>query len=323
MRARNDWSHTREVGDCSYPRDEPWIPPCEACQMRRNKLHPTHTWVPNECRYAEGDGRNTQPRKRKTNEPHEPVTPANAEPTAAAPARLGDKELGQDGEELVEAADQLAPSGGTASSSSASGSRPAEGSGDASASAAGSQQAEGAEARRGRGRDQEQRHRRTFEDAGVNPENASDRSNFDIVRVVRVFRTNREAAIRLSLRKLHVRWWHAPATTMHKFLERVGVADRVLNLIPEVCQTCRVCREWAKPGPGNQCNINMPDTFNQQVEADLLFVYKHIVFHLLDRCSRWHGSGSPAVAADLHPVASLGLPSSAYWAAPRRTTGRR
>ena len=26
MRARNDWAHTREIGQCKYPYDEPWIP---------------------------------------------------------------------------------------------------------------------------------------------------------------------------------------------------------------------------------------------------------------------------------------------------------
>ena len=33
-RARNDWEHTREIGQCSFPCDEPWIPDCEACQKR-------------------------------------------------------------------------------------------------------------------------------------------------------------------------------------------------------------------------------------------------------------------------------------------------
>ena len=98
------------------------------------------------------------------------------------------------------------------------------------------------------------------------------------------------SAIRLSLRKLHVRWWHASHQTMRRFLERVGVADEVLKLIPEIVQTCRVCREWAKPGPANVCSIEFADTFNAQVECDLLFVHKEVIFHLLDRCTRWHAT---------------------------------
>ena len=135
------------------------------------------------------------------------------------------------------------------------------------------------EARNTRGPDQEQKVRRTFRDQGDNPENPNDWSNFDIGRVVRLFRTNRGRAIRLSLRKLHVRWWHASEHTMRKFLERVGVSQQVLDLIPEIVQTCRICREWQKPGPSNACSIDIADKFNSQVECDLLFVGRHSLPH--------------------------------------------
>ena len=92
----------------------------------------------------------------------------------------------------------------------------------------------------------------------------------------------------MSLRKLHVRWWHASEHTMRRFLERVGVHEKTLELIPEVCQTCKVCREWAKPGPSSACSTDLPDKFNQQVELDLLFVHTHVIFHMMDRCTRWH-----------------------------------
>ena len=77
---------------------------------------------------------------------------------------------------------------------------------------------------------------------------------------------------------------------MRRFLERVGVSQRVLDLIPEVVHTCSVCRAWAKPGPSNACSVDLPDRFIQQVECDLLFVHKHIIFHMLDRCTRWHAA---------------------------------
>ena len=75
---------------------------------------------------------------------------------------------------------------------------------------------------------------------------------------------------------------------MRRFLERVGVLDAILNLIPEICDTCKVCRMWANPGPDNVCSVDIPDTFNKQVECDLLFVHKYVIFHMLDRCTRWH-----------------------------------
>ena len=77
---------------------------------------------------------------------------------------------------------------------------------------------------------------------------------------------------------------------MQRFLDRVGVPQKVLDLVPEIVHTCRVCREWAKPGPSNASNIEVSDTFNQQVECVLLFIHKHVIFHMVDRCTRWHAA---------------------------------
>merc|ERR1712026_524797 len=84
--------------------------------------------------------------------------------------------------------------------------------------------------------------------------------------------------------------WHASAETMRRFLDRVGVPQEVLKLIPQVVQTCQVCREWTRPGPDSVCSTEIADTFNTQVECDLLFVEKHIIFHMIDRCTRWHAT---------------------------------
>jgi hypothetical protein len=37
-------------------------------------------------------------------------------------------------------------------------------------------------------------------------------------------------------------------------------------------------------------SVELADTFNQQVEADLMFVYHYIIFHMIDRCTRWHAA---------------------------------
>ena len=57
-RAKDDWEHTREIGQCAYPYDLPFLPLCDACQRRKGRLtfvypwslplgadrrHPTHT----------------------------------------------------------------------------------------------------------------------------------------------------------------------------------------------------------------------------------------------------------------------------------------
>jgi hypothetical protein len=70
---------------------------------------------------------------------------------------------------------------------------------------------------------------------------------------------------------------------MKKFLDRVGVAAKVLEVIPEICQTCSVCRERAKPGPDNVCSAEFADAFDSQVECDSLFIHKCMIFRMLDR----------------------------------------
>ena len=101
-----------------------------------------------------------------------------------------------------------------------------------------------------------------------------------------MLRTSNEGAIRFSLRELHVRWGHASPHATKRMLERVGVADEVLKMIQEVTDTCKVCRQWANPCPSRASNIEA--AVNVQVECDLIFIHKHIIFHMIDRCTRWH-----------------------------------
>ena len=279
-RARDDWDHSRIVGECGFPRDKPFIPECVGCQDRRPRLHEDHSYEKGKCRFSAQGARYVPSGNAR---PHNPQPRHDDEPTAHAPATRDGVELGASGEDRVARADRAAAA---AASSSVSSSSAAPLDPTASSSSGGRE----AEAGTGADPDREPRTRKTFRDEGDNPEHPDDWSSFDIGKVVRLFRTNRESAIRLSLRKLHVRWWHASKHTMHKFLERVGVSDKVLRLIPEICDTCRVCREWTKPGPSSVCSTEFADTFNQQVECDLLFVGKHIIFHALDRCTRWHAA---------------------------------
>ena len=73
------------------------------------------------------------------------------------------------------------PSSASSSSAGPAGSDPAQSSGGRAA-----------EAGQGRGPDHEPRTRRTFRDEGENPENPDDWTNFDIGKVVRLFRDNKQ-----------------------------------------------------------------------------------------------------------------------------------
>ena len=77
---------------------------------------------------------------------------------------------------------------------------------------------------------------------------------------------------------------------MTRLLDRAGVPSYTLHLIPSIVETCRCCRMWTRPLPQSVASVDMVDKFNQQVECDLLFVYKHIIFHLICRCTRWYAA---------------------------------
>ena len=105
-RWKHDWEHTRVIGDCTYPYDEPFAPECEAYVKRLPKAAVGHTFEAGKCRHAEADAHQLQaPSRRAHGEPHTPVPPAASDPTAGmAPTRDG-RELGQEAEEAVQRAD--------------------------------------------------------------------------------------------------------------------------------------------------------------------------------------------------------------------------
>ena len=122
------------------------------------------------------------PRRRSGHQPHAPQPKANAEPTANLPEQIRDntgtgeaqRELGRDGEDQVLEREQA----------------PASSSND-----------DGSQHRQGRGPDRTQRHTGRFQDVGsTTGQRTNDWTDFDIGRIVRLFRTNNESAIRLSLR---------------------------------------------------------------------------------------------------------------------------
>ena len=52
FRARDDWEHSRVVGECSYPHDEPWLPGCVSCQKRKPRWADGHSFRSDHCRWS-------------------------------------------------------------------------------------------------------------------------------------------------------------------------------------------------------------------------------------------------------------------------------
>ena len=61
---------------------------------------------------------------------------------------------------------------------------------------------------------------------------------------------------------------------MTKLLAKAGVSKEVLDLVPEIKDTCVACRTWARPLPDAQATVELADKFNEQVECDLMFMYR-------------------------------------------------
>eukprot|EP00971_Amphidinium_carterae_P293256 5822447-Amphidinium_carterae.1 len=84
---------------------------------------------------------------------------------------------------------------------------------------------------------------------------------------------------------------------MDRVLRAAGIPSEVLRLIPAVVETCTTCRAWQRPAPSAIATSSTAQTFNSQVEADLVFIKPVTeasntnVLLLTDRCTRWVSAG--------------------------------
>ena len=63
--------------------------------------------------------------------------------------------------------------------------------------------------------------------------------------------------------------------------------DGLKEEMNSVCDTCSICRAWARPGHRNMATARFATQFNEFVESDLLFWNKVIVVNLVGCCIRW------------------------------------
>ena len=274
----NHWGHTRIIGECAYPYHKPMIPTCPGCLRIPERPkdwagEDCHTKQPG-CRWATATTRAPHTRARHPRDPS--GIPELDQAVGNLPGSSHGRELAKEAEDTVdqdqtpesrevgtETRERTAPEPGASSSSS----------------------------RIPRGPDTVPRHRseavKTSE-AGVGPSNSADWRHFDIRRVLRVLQMGTMTQAELTIRKLHIRWYHASKDTMYKLLERCGVPKSILNRIAPIVLACSVCRKWHRPGPSNVASAEMADEFNQQVECDLMFMGDWQIFHMIDRCTRWY-----------------------------------
>ena len=143
----------------------------------------------------------------------------------------------------------------------------------------------------GKERASSSRKRKSVADAAEGTERRSDWMRFDVGTVLRTLkRAMDKVTIERELRKLHLRWWHAPKSAMLRVLEAAGLPKEVTELIPDIIDTCKECRAWQRPDKKTVASFRMSTKFNEHVEMDLMFYKEFIVCHFIDRALRWHAT---------------------------------
>ena len=59
-------------------------------------------------------------------------------------------------------------------------------------------------------------------------------------------------------------------------------------MIPGIIDTCRECRVWMAPSPDPTPSVDLCVVRNEQVEADIMFYKKFMIWHMIDRADRWY-----------------------------------
>ena len=266
--------HTRVAGECKHSEVETIEFDCPACRTDKHRSHPLHTLGPG-CRHAVTSSRSSsaKPRSvRETTAPRPARVPTHVDPTASL--RSGEEQTLE-----LEAAPTLRghrSQNGAPEEASAS---------DGPIVRAGPRDVEAHE----RASHERQLQPRSVEEETQTPE-LSDWTKFDLQASLRELHVGTPAQKRRLVRKLHLRWWHCGATTLHRLLKAAGAPTDVLDMVAEIVDTCRICRAWSRP-TNSMASSRLVTSFNEEVEGDIVFVKfqgnSKSFLHLVDRATRW------------------------------------
>lgn len=273
--------HSRTPGECKKPLMPSRRYECAACNGERG----AHTMRAAECRLARADHA-----VRRGRHPRDPRVPAAREPTAFDRTRPPQPDEPEAADYDVpqphpEAASSSAPPPVPAVPPPAppADDAPAEVVPDGAAEVVPDGAAEGAVPGEGADEEGRPRVRRTWRDAESMTIEGEDHdwANWDLSRAARALKSGNEAVIRRTLRKLHVRWYHASSDTMRRLLRAAGCPATALNIVPAIVDTCRICRMWARPSARNVASTRVLVQFNQIMQFDLAFFEEYVIVHMI------------------------------------------
>ena len=109
----------------------------------------------------------------------------------------------------------------------------------------------------------------------------------DLGRAVRLLASTNPTAVRNTLRRLHVRFWHAPTARLVALLRHAGAPAAALKQVKAIVDTCRICRQWSRPTPRSITTTKLATAFNEVVQWDIVLHRRLMISHLMDECIRW------------------------------------
>lgn len=114
---------------------------------------------------------------------------------------------------------------------------------------------------------------------------------FDVGHAVKMLHSATPEIVRRTLRRLHVRFYHAPAQRMKDLLAHAGAPKSALEMIKSVVETCRVCRLWTRPSARGMTITRLANGFREIVQWDILFIEDIMISHCIDEATRWSAGG--------------------------------
>ena len=111
--------------------------------------------------------------------------------------------------------------------------------------------------------------------------------SFSLGRALQLLHSLNQGVVRRTLRRLHVRFWYMVTKRMQELLRHAGAPQSAIKTVPEIVETCRVCRMWTRPTARSMTRTRLAQEFKAMVQWDLLVACDWMLSHCLDEALRW------------------------------------
>ena len=102
----------------------------------------------------------------------------------------------------------------------------------------------------------------------------------DVVEALQLFSSEGDGVIGKVLQRLHVKRYHCEPQRLQSLLRAAGALPKACNLVPQVVQSCQVCRPWRRPGQCNNFIHSLAFSLNEEVQFDFIFYHSGLEFGL-------------------------------------------